>query len=133
MADSSNCDVNSTFNTMASTAVKVPKVVEPQKHSYFLSIPIEIRQKILLYTITDEELENDMKSMVIRKDMKVIESQTFDGSLTMFWADQLKTLHPMVEDDMCFVMKEWKSRGHALASEKHIVTWRWCYPCISIS
>lgn len=84
---------------------------------------MEIRQKILHYTTTDEDLEDDMDSicklgkpgLTLHICQKVA---VFNGSTSMFWADMLKTVHPVVEDDMCFVMKKWKARGQELAGKK---------------
>lgn len=86
------------------------------KHSSYLGLPMEIRQKILHYTITDEDLEDDMDLVCKTGNVGSCAKVTvFNGSTTMFWADMLKSVHPVVEDDMCFVMQKWKGRGQEVA------------------
>lgn len=90
------------------------------KHSSYLGLPMEIRQKILHYTTTDEDLEDDV-DLVCKRGATGYECQkfkAFNGSTMMFWADTLKSVDTEVEDDMCFVLKRWKSRGQELADEK---------------
>ncbi|QDS77016.1 hypothetical protein FKW77_006373 [Venturia effusa] len=93
------------------------------KHSSYLGLPMEIRQKILHYTITDEDLEADTDINHRRYDHFIkgvtwcMEVVKFNGSATMFWADMLKTVHSVVEDDMWSVMKRWKTRGQELADQ----------------
>lgn len=99
----------STGNTMACKT----------KHSSYLGLPMEIRQKILHYTITDEDLEDDLD--LVCKTGKVgscAKLTVFNGGTTMFWADMLKSVHPVAKDDMCFVIQKWKSRGQEVAGTK---------------
>ncbi|TID20231.1 hypothetical protein E6O75_ATG07691, partial [Venturia nashicola] len=74
----------------------------------------------LHYTVTDEDLEIDT-DWICKQGATTRECQksvTFNGRPTMFWADLLKSVHPQVEDDVCLVMKTWKSRGQELADKK---------------
>jgi hypothetical protein len=104
---------------MASLTTKAFRIVEPQEHSSFLVLPTEIRQKILLYTITDEELEADIRHVCyLSYGEECIGEFFFYEKNMMVWAEMLKAVHPVVEEDMRFVMKKWKNRGNGLLDEE---------------
>lgn len=96
----------------------------PQNESQFLALPTEIRQKILLITMTDEDL-------VLETTQKYRGKSRKDDGYKTYWvvrkwdvefhAINFSLVHPTVMDEMIYVVEVWLKRGDELLSERPCV------------
>lgn len=97
------------------------EATEAQSQSRFLALPTEIRQKILLFTITDQDLVSRSIRLNCGKTGKYdeyIQYWVFGKSYVEFWAGQLRLIHPIVRNEMGYVLKKWLDRGNKLLNDR---------------
>jgi hypothetical protein len=82
--------------------------------STFLSLPTELRQKILRYTVTDKELKYDISARWIG--WKHV--PYYEHCYAKSWTIQLTLLHYIIAYEMPWVEERWIERGEALAREE---------------
>lgn len=88
--------------------------------SRFLDLPTEIRQKILLFTITDEDLVGERigkKRGNPRKDDGYVQYWIVREISINFWAQTLGLIHPIVRKEMRYVLKKWVGHGKELLKD----------------
>lgn len=99
---------------------------ENNNDSHFLHLPREIRQRILLYTFTDELVLRGLRLDVRMHEDEECSVQwvygprdTDDEWLDMEkWAGRLRNLHPVVAGEMRWVLLRWRARKEILGPMK---------------
>ncbi|KAE9977670.1 hypothetical protein EG328_001885 [Venturia inaequalis] len=99
---------------------------ENNNDSHFLHLPREIRQRILLYTFTDEHVLRGLRLDVRMHEDEECSVQWVYGPrcnddewLDMEkWAGRLRNLHPVVAGEMRWVLLRWRARKEILGPMK---------------
>jgi hypothetical protein len=91
--------------------------VKSFKANSFFGLPIEIRQLILLYTITDEDLEKNVLKRWGPSRFS-LSSHWFDTERLRDWTLLLMGVDSVIKGEVMFVHKKWMKRGWKLAELK---------------
>jgi hypothetical protein len=109
------------------------KATSPDSH--LLSLPPELRQKILRYTITDEDILSHLLWESVETSPGTWSARVyyFDGR-EFAWDDEtkmfsrapfdatrnLELIHPLLKEDMEYVKRQWIKRVRSIGEEKRV-------------
>jgi hypothetical protein len=124
-------DLTTNLNNENVTPKRV-KLISTEAETTFLTLPREIRQKILLQTTSDDDLLPAAALKMIEYEVEDEDQREICGvqyiltdwdSAVAFienqmWLKQIDLVHPVITADMDWVKQEWLKRVHILGYKK---------------
>lgn len=93
------------------------------KPSKFLALPAELRQRILLFSITDEDLSGYTEFSLNYYTRPVLVPIKNDPRNFKLWKNQLDLVHPQVNQDMVWVFKKRKELAKEIPDDGREARW----------